>query len=280
MRLWKKILLFLILFTGIGLLAYPQVSNFLAHRMYLAETKNYQETVDGYTEKELKAEWDKAETYNASLRGDPVKDPFDPGSGSAIPDNYKEVLDVGGMMGYLQIPKIDAELPIFHGTSDEVLSHGVGHIMATALPIGGKGDHTVLTGHTGLPSVVIFDRLTEMEVGDEFFLKVLGKTLTYQVDQIKVILPDQTKDIVAHADKDLVTLITCTPYGLNTHRLLVRGTRIYDISKAVHVNEKTVHWKEVCIALAASGALLLLVGALHARRNRKMRKRAAKEASV
>lgn len=215
----------LLFFIGAGIFLYPTVSNYLAENQQIAVIQNYQQQVENESTVDLEAEWKKAEIYNESLAGDPVRDPFVPGSGYALPDNYEEVLNVGGVMGYVEIPKIDVMLPIYHGSSEEVLEKGVGHIESTALPIGGTFRHSVLTGHRGLPSAELFTRLDELAVGDLFFIHVLDKTLAYEVDQIKTVLPTELEDIQAIPDRDLVTLLTCTPYGVNTHRLLVRGTR-------------------------------------------------------
>lgn len=216
------VLLFVI---GAGIFLYPTISNYLAENEQIAVIQDYQEQVENGSTVDLEAEWKKAEIYNENLAGDPVRDPFVPGSGYALPDNYEEVLNVGGVMGYVEIPKIDVMLPIYHGSSEEVLEKGVGHIESTALPIGGTFRHSVLTGHRGLPSAELFTRLDELAVGDLFFIHVLDKTLAYEVDQIKTVLPTELEDIQAIPDRDLVTLLTCTPYGVNTHRLLVRGTR-------------------------------------------------------
>lgn len=140
---------------------------------------------------------------------------------------YSETLDISdGIMGVIVIPKIHVELPIYHGVGEEVLSKGVGHMPNTALPMGGRGIHTVLTGHTGYPGGELFTNLTELELGDCFQLLVLDETLTYSVDQIKIVLPDEGDDLLPVAEKDFCTLVTCTPYGVNSHRLLVRGRRV------------------------------------------------------
>ena len=128
-------------------------------------------------------------------------------------------------MGYIDIPTIDAHLPIYHGTDEEVLAKGVGHVPDTAFPIGGIGNHSVLTGHTGLPSAKIFTDLTELAEGDLFYIHILNETLVYEVDQIQVVLPSQLDNLLPVADRDYCTLVTCTPYGINSHRLLVRGQR-------------------------------------------------------
>lgn len=212
-----------LLLIGLAVFFYPTISNYIAE-------KNQTEVIQSYIEnitlkKDLSQEWEKAKIYNENLAGDPVHDPFVPGSGYAIPTNYSEVLDINGIMGYIEIPKISINLPIYHGTSEEVLSKGVGHIEATSVPIGGESTHCVLTGHRGLPSAELFTRLDELQIGDYFYINVLDEILTYKVDQILTVLPTELDSLQISQGKDLVTLITCTPYGINTHRLLVRAER-------------------------------------------------------
>lgn len=215
-------LLFLI---GACIFFYPSVSDYFAKKRQVAVIQQYQGQVEEKNKESLAAEWERAEIYNENLAGDPVRDPFVPGSGYALPENYEEVLNVDGVMGYVEIPKIDVMLPIYHGSSEEVLQKGIGHIESTALPIGGLYRNCVLTGHRGLPSSELFTRLDEMEEGDIFLLHVLDQTLAYEVFQIKTVLPTELDALRAYPEKDVVTLITCTPYGINTHRLLVQGSR-------------------------------------------------------
>ena len=217
------IIAIVLLLIGIAVCFYPSISNYIAKKN---QTEVIQDYIENITSKDdFSQEWEKAKTYNENLAGNPVHDPFVAGSGYAIPTNYSEVLDINGIMGYIEIPKISVNLPIYHGTSEEVLSKGVGHIEATSVPIGGKGTHCVLTGHTGLPSAELFTRLDELKIGDYFYINVLDEVLTYKVNQILTVLPTELDSLQLEEDKDLVTLITCTPYGINTHRLLVRAER-------------------------------------------------------
>ena len=211
--------------AGAFIFFYPAVSNYFAEKNQAVVIQDYQQIIEERDTAFLEEEWAKAEAYNENLAGDPVKDPFVPGSGYALPENYSEILNIDGVMGYVEIPEISVLLPIYHGTTEEVLEKGIGHIESTALPIGGEYRHTVLTGHRGLPSAELFSRLDELDVGDVFLIHVLGETLAYQVDQIKTVLPTELEDIQAVRGMDLATLLTCTPYGVNTHRLLVRGQR-------------------------------------------------------
>lgn len=217
---------------GAAVFCYPAVSNYLNRKNQAEVVQTYEQTVAEQDADQLAEEWAKAEEYNENLAGDPVHDPFVPGSGYALPQNYLDVLNVDGVMGRITIPKIDVDLPIYHGTNPETLEKGVGHMESTSLPIGGEYRHAVLTGHRGLPSAELFTRLDELELGDQFYIHVLDTTLAYQVDQILTVDPDQLEQLVALPGEDYVTLVTCTPYGVNTQRLLVRGTRVPYVPEA------------------------------------------------
>lgn len=230
MKSEKILLIIAIIFiiVGTGIFLYPSISNYFAEKNHVEAIRNYDKMVVKIGEDSLKKEREKAQTYNENLSGDPVHDPFVLGSGYALPENYKEVLNISGdgIMGYIQIPKISVDLPIYHGTSEEVLEKGVGHIQNTSVPIGGNSTHSVLTGHTGLPNAELFTRLDELIVGDIFYIHVLNYILTYKVYEIKVVLPDNIDELRITSGEDLVTLVTCTPYGVNSHRLLVKAERV------------------------------------------------------
>ena len=230
MKSEKILLIIAIIFiiVGTGIFLYPSISNYFAEKNHVEAIRNYDKMVVKIGEDSLKKENEKAQTYNENLSGDPVHDPFVLGSGYALPENYKEVLNISGdgIMGYIQIPKISVDLPIYHGTSEEVLEKGVGHIQNTSVPIGGNSTHSVLTGHTGLPNAELFTRLDELVVGDIFYIHVLNDILTYKVYEIKVVLPDNIDELRITSGEDLVTLVTCTPYGVNSHRLLVKAKRV------------------------------------------------------
>lgn len=217
---------------GAAVFCYPAISNYLNQKNQIRVVQHYEQTVTAQDDALLAEEWAKAEEYNENLAGDPVHDPFVPGSGYALPDNYLDVLNIDGVMGRITIPKIGVDLPIYHGTDAETLEKGVGHIESTSLPIGGEYRHAVLTGHRGLPSAELFTRLDELEPGDQFYLHVLDATLAYQVDQILTVEPQELETLVAEPGQDYVTLVTCTPYGINTHRMLVRGTRVPYVPEA------------------------------------------------
>lgn len=224
---------------GAAVFCYPAISNYLNQKNQTRVVQHYEQTVAAQDDALLAEEWAKAEEYNENLAGDPVHDPFVPGSGYALPDNYLDVLNIDGVMGRITIPKIGVDLPIYHGTDAETLEKGVGHIESTSLPIGGEYRHAVLTGHRGLPSAELFTRLDELEPGDQFYLHVLDATLAYQVDQILTVEPQELETLVAEPGQDYVTLVTCTPYGINTHRMLVRGARIPYVPEAEQSTQAT-----------------------------------------
>ena len=225
-KILPTILLALILVAGLGLLLYPSVSNWWNEMHSSRSVASYQEAVSGIDPETKARYWEQAREYNESLVGNPnrLKLRDDP-EAMAL---YDSILDfnTGGMMGYISIPCIGVSIPIYHGTSDAVLQVATGHLEGTSMPIGGAGTHTVISGHTGLPSAELFTHLTDVGLGDTFSLTILDEKMTYQVDQILTVLPSEMESLAIDRDADQCTLITCTPYGVNTHRLLVRGHRI------------------------------------------------------
>ncbi len=191
----------------------------------LGAIATYNEALTGYDGEKLEAIISDAAEYNSRLNSVPMAF-FDP----SLVDGYEESLDITGtgIMGYIDIDKIGVELPIYHGVSKEILQVGVGHLPGSSLPVGGGSTHCVLSGHRGLPSAKLFTDLDELEIGDEFTITVLDRSLTYKVDLISTVLPDETDDLQVVKGMDYCTLMTCTPYGINTHRLLVRGVRTED----------------------------------------------------
>lgn len=221
------------LVVGGLLLLYPIYANYMYAKASADSQKEYEQTVAekdaAYKEDQLA----KARAYNSTLTGDGLTDPFSSSSQSVDLENgYNEAFKlitingIEGAMGYIEIPKISVDLPIFHGTSDQVLYQGVGHLIGSSLPTGDTGTHVVLTGHTGLQEKKLFTDLTKLETGDQFILTILDNKMAYQIDDIRVIEPTDTTWFTIDPDKDQVTLITCTPYGINSHRLLVTGHRI------------------------------------------------------
>lgn len=256
-----KILTIFLILAGICIIAYIPVSNYLNERNSTRAVDNYDKDSSLLDEKEVEELKEAARIYNENLIGQPAHDPFIPGSGVVMPDNYYDMLNVNGTMGTVEIPKIDVKLPIYHGTSSKVLNTAVGHLEGSTLPIGGDTTHAVITGHTGLSHAKIFTDLIELEEGDKFYLKVLGETLAYEVDQIKVIEPSRTDDLKTEKGKDLVTLLTCTPYGVNSHRLLVRGHRVpYNAKEKKAIEKRTGLTKEqIALLIAALITTLIML---------------------
>ena len=227
-RKTRTLIMILMALIGIGLFAYPVVSNYLFERNASTLAENYDQVVADTDPEIVAAAMKTAQKYNENLEGNPVHDPFLKGSGMALPEDYISTLDLNGtgIMGYISIPKIGVRLSIFHGTSEAVLQRGIGHLEGASLPIGGDGSHCVITGHTGLAHAKMFTDLIRLVKKDVFYLNTLGETLAYEVDQIKVVEPEVIEDLARVEGEDYCTLVTCTPYGVNSHRLLVRGKRI------------------------------------------------------
>ena len=214
----------LMILSGLGVIGYPFLSDALAQRHATAVIENYDTVVEEMDQERLDAAKEAARQYNRQL--DSVVERDENGEAEDAGVSYVDFLNLGESMGYITIPKIDVDLPIYEGTNDDILSQGVGHMPQTSYPLGGESTHSVLTGHRGLPNAVLFTDLDKLEPGDVFYLHVLDEVLAYQVDQIRVVLPDETADITIIPGGDYCTLVTCTPYAINSHRLLVRGQRI------------------------------------------------------
>lgn len=263
------ILIILMLVSGVGILLYPTVSNWAASHFRELEIVQYSGTVEQMDPELVTAELNRAKEYNDALSGAEIKDPFIPGSGIVLPEDYSSILNVDGKIGYIDILNIDVHLPIYHGTSEEILKKGVGHLENTAFPIGGKGNHSVLTGHTGLPSGRLLTDLSELELGGVFYITVLDQKLAYEVDQVLVVEPSDTEELRPVKGEDYITLVTCTPYGINSHRLLVRGTRIpyteYEEAPEGGTIRRT-GWCTVIIALSVIFAIVIVVYTLIRRR--------------
>ncbi len=245
------IVLIVILVVGICVLCYPFVSNLWNSRVQSRAINAYNESYETMTKEEVEAAFAAADEYNANIR--------QLGSATTIyrPDllsNYERTLDITGtgIMGYVTIEKIDVELPIYHGTSSSVLNVGAGHLEGTSLPVGGKGTHCVISAHRGLPSSKLFTDLDKLEIGDTFTITVLGEVLTYEVDNISIVLPNEAELIYVDEDEDYCTLMNCTPYGINTHRLLVRGVRIDNDDTNVHITSDAYQIDTLVVAAVAA----------------------------
>ena len=265
----RRALMTACLLAGIALLLYPVVGTYLNERSFNDAVSHYEEAVRTLPDDERERMLAEARAYNDSLRGDPVRDPFVPNSGYAVPGNYDDVLDVDGtgLMGTVSIPSIGLALPVYHGTSDDVLAHGAGHIPQTSLPVGGAGTHAVLTGHTGLPTARLFTDLERLKEGDVFVIEVVGERRAYAVDDVRVVEPDDVSSIRVDGEREYVTLLTCTPYGVNSHRLLVRGAPCELPDDEVLAPAAPVPWPLVgALAAAAAAAAVLAVRAVRRRR--------------
>ena len=260
----------LILIIGLGLLLYPGVSSYWNSVVASHAVEDYSETVKELAPEDYSGIFAQAEDYNVRLSELPA-----PMSQYGMLTDYNDTLRVGdnSLMGVIRIDKINVELPIYHGTSGSALADGVGHMEGTALPLGGEGNHTVLSAHRGLPGSRLFTDLDKLEEGDVFTVTVLDRTLTYEIDRISVTLPDETQYLLPVEGEDHCTLLTCTPYGVNTHRLLVRGTRIDNLpDKEVRVVNEAVMVDKSAVALVLVIPILiilLLITGIIDRRNRR-----------
>ena len=271
---WKRGLALLLIMGGVGLFVYPRLQMVLADRSQTIAIGNYEEGVSGYDEKWKEGELEKARAYNNSLSEVAFPDPFGHGGSLETAGDYEEILNVDrGMMGVLEIPCIEVELPIYHGIAEDVLQKGVGHISQTAFPVGGEGNHTVLSTHRGLPDARLFTDLDELEPGDAFYIRVLGNNLAYEVDQVEVVDPGDVSLLKPEEGKDYVTLLTCTPYGINSHRLLVRGSRVNYVPEVKAQIQKKVVRTEKYTVFGIGAAAILTVAAGVAGRIRKRKRK-------
>ena len=265
----STIILLLLMLIGLSLLLYPTVSDCWNAFHQTRAIAFYTESVAKLEKPQYENLWQAARAYNQALSIREAPDYF-----SEDPE-YESLLDVSGLgvMGYLEIPKIDVSLPIYHGTEESVLQIAVGHLPWSSLPVGGKSTHCVLSGHRGLPSARLFTDLDQLQMGDTFLLRVLDETLTYEVDQICIVEPQEVAALEIVEGQDYCTLVTCTPYGINTHRLLVRGHRVESAGqvKALRVTADAVQIEPVLAApiVAAPMLLVLLILLLLPRRRRK-----------
>ena len=270
--------IFFVLLAGIALFMYPIVSNWYGEYTAHSEIKSYDQTIQKIGNDALLKIQKQAEDYNRALAAHDTK--------KVSSTDYESLLAVSDSIGYIEIPKIKVYLPVFHGLSDEVLQRGVGHMEGSSLPVGGKSTHCVLAGHTGLPSANLFTDLDQLKDGDMFYIHTLDKVLAYKIDQIKTVLPYETEDTQIVGGKDYVTLVTCTPYGINSHRLLVRGRRVSNLTQdmehtdpwpVVHFEEqrvplRTIVWYAALITVSAVVVIILIILFLPVFHRRKKKK--------
>lgn len=258
-RIWT-IILVCVFIVGLAVLLYPTVSSWWNNKVTTRAIATYDSTVAEINEEDYSAYFVAAEKYNEALAS--------LGSAAAIStpeladENYWSTLDISGtgIMGYITIEKINVQLPIYHGTSADVLQVGAGHLEGTSLPVGGGSTHSVISAHRGLPSATLFTNLDQIEVGDLFTITVLDQVLTYEVDQITIVEPDDIEGLYIEKDKDYCTLMTCTPYGVNSHRLLVRGERTENVEKAlIYVTAEAYQVDTIIVASIAAVPLLLIL---------------------
>lgn len=252
----STILLLVIFFVGLSLLLYPSISNYWNSFHQSHMIASYVEEVADMDQEKYDRLWQGAEDYNRALR----ETYFHLTLSDEEYARYEKILDVTGtgIMGYIDIPKIKCSLPIYHGIDEAVLQIAIGHIAGTSMPVGGAGTHCVLSGHRGLPSAKLFTEIDKLIVGDEFMIRTLDEVLTYEVDQILIVLPEETDALKIEADKDLCTLVTCTPYGINTHRLLVRGHRVETVDRnSIRVTADAIRIEPMVVAPIVAAPILL-----------------------
>jgi len=250
------VIMIFLFFVGLSLLLYPTISNFYNQKVGSKAIVDYEAMLKNKDDNEYDEMFEDAKNYNKKLSK--LSNPF---------ITYKTIkgydkllnLDNNGMIGYISIKKIKVELPIYHGTKEEVLGKAVGHLEGSSLPIGGIGTHSVLSAHRGLPSSTLFTNLDKLEIGDTFEIKVLNKKLTYQVDKIQIVKPSDIKSLKIEKDKDYVTLVTCTPYGINTHRLLVRGVRIENAKEEVFITTEAFKINKFIVTLLIAIPIIFIL---------------------
>ena len=255
----STIILIVILLAGLSLLLYPTVSDYWNKFHQSQAISDYAEAVADLDDETYERLWNEARAYNESL--------WTKGNRYSLPEaeyqEYESLLNVSGngIMGYIEIESINCYLPIYHGVEETVLQIAVGHIEGTSLPVGGPGSHCVLSGHRGLPSARLFTDLDQLREGDTFVIRVLDETLTYEVDQIHIVLPEEVQDLELVEERDYCTLVTCTPYGINSHRMLVRGHRIDNLADAssIRVTADAMQLKPILITPVLMVPILLLL---------------------
>lgn len=273
-----NLILVLILLIGLGIMAYPTFSDWWNSFHQSRAIAGYVEKVAELGEKDIDRMWSEAEEYNVRLRSKSNRFMMS----EADKKEYNSILDVTGtgIMGYIEIPKIDVSLPIYHGTNEAVLQIAIGHIEGSSFPIGGIGTHAVLSGHRGLPSAKLFSDIDQLEAGDRFVIQVLDRTMTYEVDQIRIVLPSELQDLEINEKQDFVTLITCTPYGVNTHRLLVRGHRVANDNDGIRVVADAMQFEPIIVAPLVAAPILLVLLIMMLTNTSSRRRRRDREALI
>ncbi|MBQ9327919.1 MAG: class C sortase [Solobacterium sp.] len=263
-------ILIAVMLIGIGLILYPSVSDYWNSYHQTRAIVSYNETVSSIDTAAFEEMWEKASAYNETLLREDNRYYLD----EEEEETYDSLLNITGtgIMSYVEIKKLNISLPIYHGTDESVLQIAIGHIPGTSLPVGGESTHCVISGHRGLPSARLFTEIDQLEKGDTFLVQTLGETLTYEVDQIRIVLPHELDDIEIEEGKDYCTLVTCTPYGINSHRLLVRGHRIENAKEHIHVTADAaqIDYRFPAIIIAAilsiiAGIVMMILSSLRRR---------------
>lgn len=253
-----NLILVLIMLIGVGLLVYPTFSDWWNSFHQTRAIAGYTSAVANMDREEFDRMWAEAEAFNTYLSQKSGR--FNLSEQEL--ETYNSILDVTGtgIMGYIDIPSIKISLPVYHGTDEAILQIAIGHIIGTSFPIGGEGSHCAVSGHRGLPSAKLFTDIDKLQAGDKFLLQVLDRTLTYEVDQIRIVLPQELQDLEIDPYSDYCTLITCTPYGVNTHRLLVRGHRVdNDNTDATRVTADAMRFEPVIVAPLVAAPILFIL---------------------
>ena len=286
-RRYLQIILAAVLFLlALGLTLYPMISNYYNQRHQSQIQTAYREVLEQTDTAELERIREQAAAYNAAITPGAAEEAYTQESILAASENYANQLNLGGtgIMGYVVIPKIDVDLPIYHGTGSDSLDRGTGHLLGSSLPVGGEGTHAIITGHSGMAAQKMFTDLEQLQEGDVFYLRVLDETLAYEVKAVHTVLPHDTSFLGIVPGEDLCTLVTCTPTGVNTHRLLVQGSRISFVPteetevSAVSYEENTVsHWEDqywlgIRLGLAAMVSVVLLLNVFLYLRKKKPQK--------
>ena len=264
---WKIILIFVL---GLMIAIYPIISNYYYTVENNNQVKDFQEAVSEMPDKEVLERIDLAKAYNDTLDPSRLADPYTEREKKGV-ENYARMLEVREKIGYIDVPKIGQQIPVYAGTSEDILQHACGHLEGTSLPIGGKDTHAVITAHRGLPQVKLFRDLDKMEVGDLFFFTNVKETLAYKVDQILVVEPWDFEPVLVVEGKDLMTLLTCTPYMINSHRLLVRGHRVPYVPEVKEEIERAKFNYKSLIVPGIVLAVVMLIIFLYIRHRRRRR---------
>lgn len=264
---WKIILIFVL---GLLIALYPIISNYYYTVENNNEIKDFNEAVSEMPSKEVLERIELAKAYNDTLDPSRLADPYTEREKKGV-ENYARMLEVREKIGFIDVPKINQQIPVYAGTSEDVLQHACGHLEGTSLPVGGKDTHSVITAHRGLPQVKLFRDLDKMEVGDIFFFTNVKETLAYKVDQILVVEPWDFEPVLVVEGKDLMTLLTCTPYMINSHRLLVRGHRVPYVPEVKEEIERAKFNYKSLIVPGLILALVMLIIFLYIRHRRRRR---------